>query len=57
MPDPLVSTNLTGKKDDINQLFDSIGDKKKKDKSTSEQAKKKRKEQKKLKRENKEDPQ
>ncbi|CAF3327086.1 unnamed protein product [Rotaria socialis] len=55
MPDPLGSTNLTGKKDDINQLFDSIGGKKKKDKSTSEQAKKKRKEQKKLKRENKEE--
>ncbi|CAF3323627.1 unnamed protein product [Rotaria socialis] len=55
MPDPLGSTNLTGKKDDINQLFDSIGDKKKKDKSASEQAKKKRKEQKKLKRENKEE--
>lgn len=55
MPDPLVSANSTGKKDDGNQLFD--GEKRKKDKSGNDQSKKKRKEQKKSKRENKDDEQ
>ncbi len=55
MPDPLLSANLTGRKDDANQLLDS--EKKKKDKSGNDQSKKKRREQKKIKRENKEDDQ
>ena len=28
MSDPLISANTTGKKDDTNQLFDSVNDKK-----------------------------
>jgi hypothetical protein len=55
MPDPLISANLTGKKDDTNQLFDS--DKKKKDKYGNDQSKKKRKDQKKSKRDNKDEDQ
>lgn len=53
MSDPLVSANLTGKKDETNQVFDS--DKKRKDKYGNEQTKKKRKDQKKPKRENKDE--
>ncbi len=55
MPDPLITANLPGKKDDTNQLMDS--DRKKKDKYGNDQSKKKRKEQKKPKRENKDDDQ
>jgi hypothetical protein len=55
MSDPLISENLTGKKDDTNQVLDS--EKKKKDKSGNDSAKKKRKDQKKSKRENKEEDQ
>ncbi len=55
MPDPLLSANLTGKKDDTNPLFDS--EKKKKDKYGNDQAKKKRKDHKKVKRDNKEEDQ
>jgi hypothetical protein len=55
VPDPLVTGNLTGKKDETNQLLDS--DRKKKDKYGSDQSKRKRKEQKKPKRENKEEDQ
>jgi cytoskeletal protein RodZ len=55
MPDPLISTNLTGKKEDTNQFVDS--DKRKKDKYGNDQSKKKRKDQKKPKRDNKEEDQ
>jgi hypothetical protein len=47
MSDPLISANTTGKKDDINQLFASVTDKK-------TAGKKKRKDLKKPKRDNKE---
>lgn len=55
MPDPLISSNVTGKKDDGHLQFD--GERKKKDKSGSDRSKKTRKDQKKSKRENKDDEQ
>ena len=54
MPDA-SSTDPLGKRDDMNELLDSINDKRKKDKSGSDQGKKKRKEQKKPKRDNRQD--
>jgi len=53
--DPLTSENVTGRKDDTNQLFDSVNDKKKKDKHGNDQGKKRRKAQKKPKRDNKDE--
>lgn len=50
MSDPLTSADLTGKKDDGSQLFDSVGDRKRKDKTANDQKKKKRTVQKKTKR-------
>jgi FtsZ-interacting cell division protein ZipA len=50
MSDPLT-------RDDNNQSLDSINDKRKKEKNTTEQGKKKRKDQKKTKRENKDEDQ
>jgi len=55
MPDPLLSTSSTGKKDDTNQLLDSGSDKRNKDKTGNQQLKNKRKEQKKSKRDKKEE--
>ena len=48
MSDPLTADNLTGKKDETSQLFDSVSDKKRKDKN-------KRNVQKKSKRDSKDD--
>ncbi len=53
--DPLTSENVTGRKDDTNQLFDSVNDKKKKDKHGNDQGKKRRKAQKKPKRDGKDE--
>jgi hypothetical protein len=54
MPDPLLTTTIIGKKDD---LIDSINDKKKRDKHGNDQSKNKRKDKKKSKRDTKEEDQ